>query len=188
LGFGVAFADLDHDADLDLVVANGHVLDNTALVNPGSSYAQRNQTFENLGKGSFRETEDDGLDVVRVSRGTATGDLDGDGDLDLIIVNLNDRAELYQNTGAAGSWVLVDLAGADGNRFAIGARVELLGASGRQLQEVRTASSYSSQNALSLHFGLGDAETVEELLVRWTSGRTRLLRSLPANSRILIRE
>ncbi len=143
LGFGVAAADLDHDRDLDLIVANGHILDNAAELSPVKEYAQRNQLMENLGAGRFRERTDAGLDVVRVSRGLATGDLDGDGDLDLVIVNSNQVAEVYENVGAGGDgWLLVDAVGSGAgtvggtggsahaiggnrlsNRSAIGARV-----------------------------------------------------------------
>ncbi|MCI0583093.1 MAG: VCBS repeat-containing protein, partial [Chloroflexi bacterium] len=95
LAFGVDLADFDQDGDLDLVVANGHILDNAAELHPSSRYAQPNQLLENHG-GRFTERDDSGLDVVRVSRGLATGDLDGAGDPDLAIVNSNDLAEVYR--------------------------------------------------------------------------------------------
>ncbi|HUP42511.1 MAG TPA: VCBS repeat-containing protein, partial [Thermoanaerobaculia bacterium] len=91
LAFGVALVDFDHDGDLDLVVANGHILDNAPAFSPRSRYAQPNQLYENLG-GRFREVAGAGLDAVRVSRGLATGDFDGDGDRDLVIVASNGLA------------------------------------------------------------------------------------------------
>ena len=188
LGFGVAGQDFDHDRDVDLFVANGHTLDNAAELSEVQQYAQRNQVMENLGDGVFRERTDVGVDVVRVSRGLATGDLDGDGDLDVVIVNSNQEAEVYENRGAAeGAWLLVDLQAAVKNRAGIGSRLELRTAAGdhatAQVREIRTASSYLSQGALTVHFGVGDAERAE-LEVRFPSGRVRRYRDLPAGRRV----
>ncbi|HEX9668677.1 MAG TPA: CRTAC1 family protein [Thermoanaerobaculia bacterium] len=188
LGFGVAFADLDQDGDLDLAVANGHVLDRPELFGSPSPYAQRNQVFENLGDGRFREVLDAGLDVVRVSRGLAAGDLDGDADLDLVVVNSNQPAEVYENL-AGGRWLAVELVGRESNRFGIGARLELEAGGRRQVREARTASSYLSQNALTVHFGLPAAAAgVDRLLVRWPSGRRQRVEGLPAGRRLVLFE
>ncbi|MFW6175831.1 MAG: CRTAC1 family protein, partial [Acidobacteriota bacterium] len=192
LGFGVDLADLDHDGDLDLLVANGHILDNAAEINPESRFAQPNQVFENRGDGRFREVPDAGLDVVRVSRGLATGDLDGDGDLDVAIVDSNDRAEVYENLEGAssGGWLQVDLRETPGGEpFGIGTRLELRRAGGAvdrpDVREVRTASSYLSQNALTAHFGLGPADEAT-VTVRWPDGAVRTIRGLPANRRVTV--
>ncbi|MGH9361022.1 MAG: CRTAC1 family protein [Thermoanaerobaculia bacterium] len=186
LGFGVVLADLDEDGDLDLAVANGHVLDRPELSGSTSSYAQRNQLFENLGDGRFREALDTGLDVVRVSRGLAAGDLDGDGDLDLAIVNSNQPAEVYENL-AAGRRLAVELVGRESNRFGVGARLALEAGGKRQVREARTASSYLSQNALTVHFGL-PAPAVDWLLVRWPSGKAQRFLALPADRRLVVAE
>lgn len=186
VGFGLAFADLDQDADLDVVVANGHIIHNVELTGTGTTYKQRNQLFENLGKGQYREVAGSGLDVVRSSRGLAAGDLDGDGDLDLAISNSNDWAEVYENVGAPGNWLAVDLAAPRGNRQGIGARLELTAAGRKQEREVRTASSYLSQNALAAHFGLGPAPQADRLTVRWPDGQLQAFHSLPANRRLAI--
>lgn len=185
LGFGVSFADFDQDGDLDLVIANGHINDNAADFIAGSQYRQRNQVFENLGNGKFREDTATGVDVVRASRGLAAGDLDGDADLDLAIVNMNEPVEVYENTGAAGNWLLVDIAAPAGNRFGIGARLELEAGGKRQIREVKTASSYASQNALAVHFGLGKSEKVDRLVVR-RPGKVQVFVGLPANRRLVI--
>ncbi|HEY9421853.1 MAG TPA: CRTAC1 family protein [Thermoanaerobaculia bacterium] len=185
LAFGVAFADLDQDGDLDLVVANGHINDNAHEFLQGSQYRQRNQVFENMGNGKFREDKATGMDVVRVSRGLATGDLDGDGDLDVAIVDSNEPAEVYENTSAAGNWLQVDLAALTGNRFGIGARIEVEAGGKRQIRDVKTASSYLSQNALAVHFGLGKAGKVDRLIVR-RGGKVQIYEGLPVNKRIVI--
>ncbi len=188
LGFGLALADFDQDVDLDLVVANGHILDNAEEHNKNSRFAQRNRVLENLGGGRFRSAPDDGLDLVRPSRGLATGDFDGDGDLDLVISNSNQRAEAYENLGADGRFLLIDLDGTDANRLAVGARLDLQATGPVQLREARTASSYLSQNAATLHFGLGAAERAERLIVRWPRGARRAYLHLPADHRLRLYE
>ncbi|HKI00661.1 MAG TPA: CRTAC1 family protein [Thermoanaerobaculia bacterium] len=194
LAFGVDFADLDQDGDPDLVIANGHTNDNAALFLEGSQFAQRNQVFENLGNGKFREDKATGMDVVRVSRGLATGDLDGDGDLDVAIIDSNDPCEVYENvsaSGASGNWLQVKIAAPAGNRFGIGARLEVEAGGKRQVDDVRTASSFLSQNALAVHFGLGKNAKVDRLTVRRPGrpnrpGSVQVFNGLPANRTLMI--
>jgi enediyne biosynthesis protein E4 len=189
LGFGVAFADFDNDGDLDLVFANGHINDNAAEFTPGSRYRQRNQVFENVGGGRFQEDKATGMDGVRVHRGLAVGDLDGDGDLDVAVVTSNEPAEVYENVGQTagvrGSWLQVDFDAPAGNQFGIGARLELEAGGKRQIRDVKTASSYLSQNALAVHFGLGKTETADRLTIR-RPGRVDVFRNLPASRRLVV--
>jgi hypothetical protein len=185
LGFGVAFADLDEDGDLDLVMANGHVNDNVALFHEGSKFAQRNSVYENLGNGKFRDDPNTGMDGVRVHRGLAAGDLDGDGDLDVAINSNNDVCEVYENVSAGAHWLQVDFAAPTGNRFAVGARLELEAMGKKQIREVKTGASYASQSALSVHFGLGKGEKVDRLTVR-RPGRAQVFEGVPADRRIVI--
>jgi hypothetical protein len=188
LAFGVDLADLDQDGDLDLVIANGHINDHAAELLQGSRYEQRNQVFENVGNGKFREDKATGMDVVRVSRALATGDLDGDGDPDVVIVDLNDLAEVYENAGQNGRWLSVELRGAKSNRNGIGARLELAAGGKVQIRDVRTASSFQAQNALAAHFGLGKSDAADRLTVRWPGGKVQVFAGIPADRRIVIAE
>lgn len=187
VGFGVAAGDFDQDADLDLVVANGHIVHDIELLGTGSTYKQANQLMMNEGRGVFREHSAAGMDVVRSSRGLALGDLDADGDLDVVITNNDDLAEVYENvTPQPGGWVAIELQGAPPNTAAVGARLELAAGGVTQVREVRTATSYQSQSALAAHFGLGGAAAAERLAVRWPSGgpqggRQVLLRPPPGH-------
>ncbi len=197
VGFGVDLADFDLDGDLDLVVANGHVIHNISDQEPNGDarYAQPNQLFENLG-GRFVEVDDSGISAVRVSRGLAAADFDLDGDLDLVISNCNQRAEVYRNESARrGDVVQVDLLDREApNPQAIGAVLKLRSQAGTQRREVRAGSSYLSQNSTTQTFGLTlpdtDAETGEqasvELQVRWPrQGNVRVL-DLPIGRRIRV--
>ena len=184
VGFGLVFADFDQDGRLDIAVANGHIVHNIDLWDRGTTYRQPNQVFHNTGR-AFAEAADAGLDVVRASRGMAAGDLDGDGDLDLAINNSNEAVEVYENTGAAGDWLVVTAApGAPGRVVGTEAEVERGGAT--QRRRARTASSYLSQNAGDLHFGLGAGAGEARLTLRWPDGGSRRLTAVPANRRLRI--
>ncbi len=188
LAFGVDFADFDQDGDLDLVVANGHVNDIVERIDARSRYAQRNQLFENLG-GRYREILDAGLDIVRPSRGLATGDLDGDGDLDLVIANSNDLAEAYENlTVDAGAFLAIDLVAGASAPGGVGARLTAVADGRTQTEEAKTASSYLSQNAPSVHFGLAAATVVDRLTVWWPSGARQRFLGVPARRRLRVYE
>jgi hypothetical protein len=185
LGFGTDFSDLDQDGDLDLLIANGHIMDNVELSFPGISYEQPNQLLVNQGDGRFQECDDCGIDQVRVSRGLATGDLDGDADLDIVVVNTDARAEVYENvTLRSGGWLLLDLVGGGTNTFGIGTRIGVRSDGRSQVTEAVTATSYLSQKPLTRHFGLGAATEVERIELRWPGGQRQTFAALPANRRL----
>lgn len=189
VGFGTTFADVDNDADLDVIVANGHIIHNIEQWGSGTTYRQANQVFINDGAGRLVETVVAGLDVVRASRGLAVADLDADGDLELVISNSNEPCEVYENlTPSAGNWYEIALVGGDSDRFGVGARVEIQSGERRQVREMRTGASYLSQSPLVLHYGLGTDSSVGETRIAWPSGKRQMVRNLPAGRRLVFVE
>jgi len=192
LGWGTGFVDLDNDGLLDIFVANGHVspeIDQSAL---GSKYLERKQLFRNLGSGRFREvTEEVGssLLVEKSSRGTAFGDYDNDGDLDILVINLNDRPTLLRNESSnRNHWLTLRLVGSKSNRDAIGARITVEAGKRGQIAEVRSGGSYLSHNDSRVHFGLGDATQVRRLKVRWPSGAEETFENLQVDQFLVVKE
>ena len=192
LTFGTAFFDYDNDADQDIFVANGHVLDNAELLNDLLTHGYRNQLFKNDGHGNYTDATDEagqGLSHEHVSRGAAFGDYDNDGDLDIFVVNCNQPATLLRNEGGdRRNWLSLKLVGTKSNRDGIGARIKLWAGDRMQVKEVKTGYSYCSANDVRVHFGLGDLPGADEIRIRWPSGLEETLWEVPANQFLTIRE
>lgn len=190
VGWGTAYLDLDNDRWLDLVVLNGHVYPQleSAKLGASASYRQRRLVYRNLGGGRLREIGDDLGSVIaerRVSRGLAVGDLDNDGRLDLVINELDGRAQVLRNEStAAGHWLQVRLRGRSPNTDAIGALVKARTGKVEQVRLVRSGTGYLSQDDLRQHFGLGDAPKVDRLEIVWPDG-TKTVREAIAADQIL---
>jgi hypothetical protein len=192
VGFGVAFLDFDNDAQLDIAIANGHVLDNAPRFRTGSTYLQRKLLFRNATLRRFVEvgrTSGSAFAAQKAGRGLAVGDIDNDGDLDLLVTNNGQDAELLRNDGGTrGNALLVRLHGTGSNTEAIGARIRLTSGSRTQIRDVKAGSSYLSQNDLRAHFGLGAVARVDRIEVLWPSGRVEAVASVAANQIITIDE
>ncbi|HSR53267.1 MAG TPA: CRTAC1 family protein [Acidobacteriota bacterium] len=190
LGFGALFADFDNDGRMDIFAANGHIYPEVDKFNLGSTYKQSNQLFRGLGSNRFEELSSKlgaGLALVKSSRGAALLDYDSDGDLDLVVSNLDDRVDLLRNDLAdQKAWLRVSLKGEGANTQAVGAKVTAVSGSQRWLQEVRAGSSYLSDSQRVLHFGLGDVDKVDHVEVVWPSGRKQIVKNVPLRARIVL--
>jgi enediyne biosynthesis protein E4 len=191
LGFGTKLFDFDNDGDVDLHVANGHVIDNVTLYQPKLGYALRDLLYENVG-GRFQDVSDRGgpaLRTERVGRGLAVADFDNDGDLDVIITSVGRRPALLRNDGARpGNWIAIRAEGTKSNRFGLGATVRLETAAGTQVREINNVASYQSSNDVRLHVGVGKAAVIQRLEVLWPSGTKQELRDVAVNRVLIVRE
>ena len=189
LAWGVDFVDFNNDGWLDLFVANGHLDDNVAEIDPIGTYAQPNQLFLSNRGLNFVESVDAAIANQRVSRGTAFGDIDNDGDVDIVVSNLKDAPTVLRNDSDNTSrWLTIKLVGTHCNRDAIGVRVTVVSGDSTQIREVKSGSGYLSQNDLRLHFGLGDAARVDKLTVRWLCGKVQTLQGVETNQVLVISE
>jgi hypothetical protein len=183
VGWSTGFFDYDNDGDPDLYQVNGalHHL-----------FGQEDQLFENLGQGRFQDVSVERgryFQEEMVGRGGAFGDYDNDGDVDVLIVNLQDRPALLRNEGGnLASWIELELIGTRSNRDAVGARVSLTAGGRTQLAQKMSQTGYLSQGDHRLHFGLGDADVVERIEIAWPSGTVQVLEDVPARQLLTVEE
>lgn len=185
LAWGVSFFDFDRDGDLDLFMANGHIYPQVdAYPQLGETFRQKNLLFRNDSK-VFTDVSalaGAGLQIQESSRGAAFGDLDNDGDVDIVISNMDSRPNLLENRSSnSNSWLGVRLLGGPRDLHGIGARLQLKAGDSTQIREVRSGSSYVSQNDLRAFFGLGAARTVDQLIITWPDGTRQALSNLASN-------
>jgi enediyne biosynthesis protein E4 len=181
LGWGAGFLDYDNDGRNDIFLANGHVYPDIDRLNLGTTWKEHNQLFHNEG-GRFREVTAEagpGFQELHSARGSAFGDLDNDGDVDILVNNIDEAPSLLRNEGAAGNhWIGFRLVGRPHNTGAIGARVTVIAAGGPRVAEVHAGSSHNSSGDPRLHFGLGTSTVLERVEIRWPRGRTQTLTGL----------
>ncbi|HEV3199093.1 MAG TPA: CRTAC1 family protein [Bryobacteraceae bacterium] len=190
VGWGAGICDLDNDGLPDLFWVTGSVYPEVEKILPQFPYQTPRIVFRNLG-GKFEELIEEagsGIAAAHASRGCAFGDFDNDGDIDIVVINMNEPPSLLRNdvTGG-GHWLKVKLVGVQSNRSAIGARVTARYGGRVQAQEVLSQASFYSANDLRLHFGLGAAESAD-LEIRWPNGAKETLAKVAADRLITVRE
>jgi len=192
LTFGVLFFDADLDGRVDLLLANGHVEPTVQQVQKDVTYAQPPSLFRNEGNGRFALLGERAGDLAKplVARGAAAADLDGDGDVDVILVENGGPARVYLNpTNAPARSVRLRLVGEGGsNRDAVGARVTATIGARTLSQQVSGGQSYLSASEKTLTFGLGDAPKIDALEIRWPDGKTQRLENVAGGARLTVRE
>jgi hypothetical protein len=192
LGWGVGFVDLEHDGWLDLFLVNGHVYPEVEQLKTEAGYKQRKVVYRSLRNGRFEDVTDrlgPPVTIPRAGRGAAFGDIDNDGDIDIVVTNVHDAPNLFRlDLARETSWVELKLVGTRSNRSAIGARVRIAAGGLVHVSEVRGGGSYYSQNDLRVHAGLGGAARVDRVEVRWPNGDEELWRDVPVRQIVTLTE
>jgi len=193
VGWGCGFLDYDNDGWPDLMQINGHVYPEIAGHDVGQSYKNPRLVYKNLGKGQFKDVSAQmgpGITEYFSSRGAAFGDYNNDGAIDVLILNMNDPPSLLRNDGGnAQNWIKLKLIGTKCNRTAIGARVRVVTGTHAQIDEVHSGSSVMSQGDLRLHFGVGKAQIIDFIEVKWpTTQKVEKFTQVKPNQILTIRE
>jgi enediyne biosynthesis protein E4 len=193
VGWGTDFIDFDNDGWVDLMEVNGHVYPQMDNASASTTYTQRILLFHNERNGTFAEVAascGDALMLRRVSRGAAFGDIDNDGDVDVVINNLDGAPVVLRNDGGnSNNWINIKTVGSKKNRDALGALVKVTADNLVQLREVYSGGSYISQNDTRLHFGLGKKNRIDSIEIRWPSGgKTEVFRDVAVNQFLVIEE
>ena len=191
LGWGCGFFDFDNDGWPDILICNGHVYPEVEQLTTEAGYPQRKLLYRNLRNGRFEDVSlnaGSGISAPTASRGCAFGDFDNDGDLDFVVNCVNAPPQLIRcDSTNKNNWIKIRTIGAKSNRSGIGARITCVAKTAgqekphRQIDEVRSGGGYYSQNDLRVHFGLGEAQKVNLLEIRWPSGQLDSLKDLKPN-------
>ncbi len=198
LGWGCGFFDFDNDGWPDILICNGHVYPEVEQLKTEAGYAQRKLLYHNLHNGRFADVSlqvGPGISEPSTSRGAAFGDFDNDGDIDVVVNTVNDYPQLLRcDSKLDNHWIKIRTIGTKSNRSGIGARLTCVthppGESKphQQIDEVRSGGGYFSQNDLRIHFGVGKAEKVDLLEIRWPSGQVDTLKDIKVNQLIFVKE
>jgi hypothetical protein len=195
--FGARFFDFDNDGWIDLLVTNGHILDNIALYHPNATYAEVRKLYRNLGNGKFVDitsTQDASFRAPRIGRGMAVGDYDNDGWLDFLVNNNGEEAQLFHNDGGEGEiskgnhWLGVHLVGTKSNRDAIGVSLKLIAGDFISYDQKKGGMSFSSAQEPRVYFGLGAHAKIDALEIDWPSGLHEVIKDLSADQIVTIVE
>ena len=189
--WGAGLVDFDNDSWPDLFYVTGHLYPEL-MKHPDYPYKGPRILYRNCGNGKFTLITDEcgpGLTAAHSSRGCAFGDFDNDGDMDVLIMNMNEPPSLLRtDVKSRNNWLKIKVTGTESNRTAIGSRVRVKAGRRLQAQQVESQSSYYSVNDLRLHYGLGEAAKADFIEVRWPNGKTEVVRDVPANQLVFLRE
>ena len=193
VAWGCGFVDYDNDGWPDIIQVNGHVYPEIDQHDFGQTFKNPRLLYKNMGDGRFKDVSAEmgpGISEHFSSRGAAFGDYDNDGDIDVLVLNLNDPPSLLRNDGGnSQNWITIKLIGTQCNRTAIGARVRVVNGKHVQMDEVHSASSVMSQSDLRLHFGLDQAQFADVIEVKWpTTQKIERFNDVKANQILTIRE
>jgi enediyne biosynthesis protein E4 len=193
VAWGCGFIDYDNDGWPDIFQVNGHVYPEIDTRDIGQNFKNPRLVYRNMGDGKFKDVSAEmgpGISEHFSSRGAAFGDYDNDGDIDALVLNLNDPPSLLRNDGGnANNWIKIKLVGTQCNRTAIGARVRVVTGKHTQMDEVHSGTSVMSQSDLRLHFGLGKIQTIDLIEVKWpTTQKIEKFTQIKANQILTIKE